>query len=153
LNSMLDDLGDVQIRRQVQLWLSYRSFVPATVASTMLVSSEKAPLGRNRSPAVPAPIRTEKPHKSHVSDIQRERAEMSATFEVSSNLPLLVFARLAGKSRDQINRDIKARRLLLLSQGNRGQRIPYWQLDPWRHKFDDTKFKAGLVAAKIVSWL
>ena len=51
---------------------------------------------------MPVPIRTEKPRKPHVSDIQRERAEMLATFEASSNLPLLVFARLAGKSRDQI---------------------------------------------------
>lgn len=79
-------------------------------------------------------MQTEKPHKSHVSEIQRERAEMLATFEASSNLPLLVFARLAGKSRDQINRDIKARRLLSLSLGNCGQRIPDWQLDPLRHK-------------------
>ena len=50
------------------------------------------------------------------------------------DLPLLVFARLSGKSRDQINRDIKARRLLSLSLGNRGQRIPDWQLDPLLHK-------------------
>ncbi len=35
---------------------------------------------------------------------------------------------------DQINREIKARRLLSLSLGNRGQRIPDWQLDPLRHK-------------------
>jgi hypothetical protein len=69
-----------------------------------------------------------------MSDIRRERAEMLATFEASSNLPLLVFARLARKSRDQVNRDIKARRLLSLSLGNRGQRIPDWQLDPLRHK-------------------
>ena len=110
------------------------SLAPATAPSTMLVSSEKDPIGPNQSPVVPAPIRTEKPHKSHVSEIQRERAEMLATFEASSNLPLLVFARLAGKSRDQINRDIKARRLLSLSLGNRGQRIPDWQLDPLRHK-------------------
>ncbi|HEY0288023.1 MAG TPA: integrase arm-type DNA-binding domain-containing protein [Pseudomonas sp.] len=110
------------------------SFASATVSSTMLDSSEKDPIGPNQSSVVPALIRTEKPHNSHVSEIQRERAEMLATFEASSNLPLLVFARLAGKSRDQINRDIKARRLLSLSLGNRGQRIPDWQLDPLRHK-------------------
>lgn len=112
----------------------YSSSFAAATSSTMLVSSEKDLIGPNQSPVVPAPIRTEKPHKSHVSEIQRERAEMLATFEASSNLPLLVFARLAGKSRDQINRDIKARRLLSLSLGNRGQRIPDWQLDPLRHK-------------------
>jgi hypothetical protein len=110
------------------------SFPSATAPSTMLVSSKKAPIGSIQLPVVPVPIRAEKPRKPHVSDIQRERAEMLATFEASSNLPLLVFARLAGKSRDQINRDIKARRLLSLSLGNRGQRIPDWQLDPLRHK-------------------
>ncbi len=117
------------------------SFAPATVPSTRLDSSEQAPIGPNQSPVVPAPIRTAKLHKSHVSEIQRERAEMLATFEASSNLPLLVFARLAGKSRDQINRDIKARRLLSLSLGNRGQRIPDWQLDPLRHKLVLTVLK------------
>lgn len=77
----------------------------------------------SRLPVVAAPTRTEKAQNSHMSEIQSERAEMLATFEASSNLPLLVFARLAGKSRDQINRDIKARRLLSLSLGNRGQRM------------------------------
>lgn len=69
-----------------------------------------------------------------VSDIQKERAQMLAIYEAPTNLPLPVFARLAGKSRDQINRDIKARRLLSLSLGNRGKRIPDWQLDPLKHK-------------------
>ncbi|WP_407682543.1 MULTISPECIES: hypothetical protein [Pseudomonas] len=59
---------------------------------------------------------------------------MLEIFEAPTNLPLLSFARLAGKSRDQVNRDIKAHRLLSLSLGNRGQRIPDWQLDPLKHK-------------------
>ena len=110
------------------------NFPSATAPAMVLISSKQAPIGPNQSPDVPASMRTGKPHKSHVSDIQRERAEMLATFEASSNLPLLVFARLAGKSRDQVNRDIKARRLLSLSLGNRGQRLPDWQLDPLRYK-------------------
>ncbi|WP_414157472.1 tyrosine-type recombinase/integrase [Pseudomonas sp. BNK-15] len=77
-----------------------------------------------------------------VSDIQRERAEMLEIYEAATNLPLLTFARLAGKSRDQINRDIKARRLLSLSLGNRGQRIPDWQLDPLKHKLVLAIFKS-----------
>ncbi|MNJ51826.1 Prophage CP4-57 integrase [compost metagenome] len=77
-----------------------------------------------------------------VSDIQRERAEMLEIYEAATNLPLLSFARLAGKSRDQINRDIKARRLLSLSLGNRGQRIPDWQLDPLKHKLVLAIFKS-----------
>jgi Integrase len=114
----------------------YNSSSPPATAPVpkVLVSSEPALIVPNQSPAIPVPVTTDKPHTSHVSDIQRERAEMLATYEASSNLPLLVFARLAGKSRDQINRDIKARRLLSLSLGNRGQRIPDWQLDPLCHK-------------------
>lgn len=77
-----------------------------------------------------------------VSDIQRTRAEMLEIYEAATNLPLLSFARLAGKSRDQINRDIKPRRLLSLSLGNRGQRIPDWQLDPLKHKLVLAVFKS-----------
>ncbi len=76
-----------------------------------------------------------------LSDIQRERSQMLQIYEAPTNLPLLSFARLAGKSRDQINRDIKARRLLSLSLGNRGQRIPDWQLDPLKHKLVIAIFK------------
>lgn len=70
-----------------------------------------------------------------LTDIQRERTAMLATFEAPHNLPLPVFAKLAGKSRHQINREIQARRLLSLTLGNRGHRIPDWQLDPVRHQF------------------
>lgn len=113
----------------------YSGNVPSATAPVKeLVSSEPALIAPRQSAAVPVQTLIEKPYKSPVPDIQRERAEMLVTYEAANNLPLLVFARLAGKSRDQINRDIKARRLLSLSLGNRGQRIPDWQLDPLRHK-------------------
>ncbi len=60
---------------------------------------------------------------------------MLAIFEAPHNLPLALFAKLAGKSRPQINRDIESRRLLSLAMGNREQRIPDWQLDPVRQEF------------------
>ena len=109
---------------------------PATTvpASKMSVSNEPVLNLAHYSPVLPALTQTVQLREPQVSDIQRQRAEMLATYEASSNLPLLVFAKLAGKPRDQINRDIKARRLLSLSLGNRGQRIPDWQLDPLRHK-------------------
>lgn len=69
------------------------------------------------------------------TEFQRAHAEMLATYEAPHNLPVPVFAKLAGKSRDQINREIKARRLLSISLGNRGQRIPEWQLNPACQKF------------------
>src|SRR5258708_30912814 len=60
---------------------------------------------------------------------------MVGRVEAPDNLPLGVFAKLAGKSRPQINREIEGRRLLSLAMGNRGQRIPDWQLDPVRQEF------------------
>ncbi|WP_434606420.1 tyrosine-type recombinase/integrase [Pseudomonas sp. D2-30] len=115
--------------------LSSSGFPATTVpASKTSVSNEPVLNAAQYSPVLLAPTQIEQLREPQVSDIQRQRAEMLAIYEASSNLPLLVFAKLAGKSRDQINRDIKARRLLSLSLGNRGQRIPDWQLDPLRHK-------------------
>jgi len=63
------------------------------------------------------------------ADIQRGRAELLREFERPHNLPLSDFVRLAHKSRQQIYKDITARRLLALDVGRRGQRIPDWQLE------------------------
>ncbi|SEE52466.1 tyrosine-type recombinase/integrase [Pseudomonas kilonensis] len=114
----------------------YSSGFPATTvpASKKSVSNEPFLNAAQYSPVLPASTQTEQLREPQVSAIQRQRAEMLATYEASNNLPLLVFAKLAGKSRDQINRDIRARRLLSLSLGNRGQRIPDWQLDPLRQR-------------------
>jgi hypothetical protein len=63
------------------------------------------------------------------ADVQRGRAELLREFERPHNLPLPDFVRLAHKSRQQIYKDIAARRLLALDVGRRGQRIPDWQLE------------------------
>jgi hypothetical protein len=81
--------------------------------------------------------RTDQRSQPVLTDIQRERAMMLGIFEAPHNLPLVVFAKLAGKSRPQINREIEGRRLLSLAMGNRGQCIPDWQLDPVRQQFID----------------
>ena len=59
---------------------------------------------------------------------------MLKVFEAPQNLPLPEFARLAHKSRQQIYKDLSARRrrLLALNVGPRRQRLPDWQLDPLR---------------------
>ena len=62
------------------------------------------------------------------ADVQRGRAELLREFDRPHNLPLADFVRLAHKSRQQIYKDITARRLLALDVGRRGQRIPDWQL-------------------------
>ncbi|WP_175687508.1 integrase [Burkholderia multivorans] len=64
------------------------------------------------------------------TDIQRGRTVRLEAFNQPHNLPLPEFARLANKSRQQIYKDIDARRLLALNVGPRGQKLPDWQLDP-----------------------
>src|SRR6218665_1348674 len=49
------------------------------------------------------------------TDFQRSPAKMLATYEAPHNLPVPVFAKLAGKSRDQINREIKGKRAAIPS--------------------------------------
>jgi len=66
--------------------------------------------------------------------IQRSRQAKLDAYEAPHNLPILAFAKLAGKSRDQINREIASGQLLAVSFGNRGRRVPDWQLDPVRRK-------------------
>ncbi|MGV8400866.1 tyrosine-type recombinase/integrase [Pseudomonas aeruginosa] len=88
-----------------------------------------------RLPAVPPPMPEPIAEPEPVmSALQRQRAAMVEDYEAQHNLPVITFAKLAGKSRDQVNRDIKAKRLLSISLGNRGQRIPDWQLDTLGHK-------------------
>lgn len=64
------------------------------------------------------------------TDVQLGRAALLETFNQPQNLSLPEFAKLADKSRQQIYKDILARRLLALNVGPRGQKLPDWQLDP-----------------------
>ncbi len=68
------------------------------------------------------------------TDIQRGRAAMLEAYERPHNLPLPEFARLANKVRQQIYKDIDAGRLLALSVGPRGRKLPDWQLDPVKQR-------------------
>ncbi|MDR2128220.1 MAG: integrase [Burkholderiaceae bacterium] len=72
------------------------------------------------------------------TDIQRGRAMLLEAFERPHNLPLPKFAKLANKSRQQIYKDIVARRLLALNVGPRGQKLPDWQLDPVKQQLTQT---------------
>lgn len=105
--------------------------------------------GTENTPVLTLIARKDQRPQPVLTDIQRERALMLATFESSHCLPLPAFAKLVGKSRHQINRDIQARRLLSLSMGNRGQRIPDWQLDPVRQDFT----RAVLARVDLDSWI
>ncbi|WP_264041017.1 tyrosine-type recombinase/integrase [Pectobacterium carotovorum] len=95
----------------------------------------------HRLSAVPARPVPEPAVEIPVSDLQRERMEMLAAYEAPHNLPVVQFSRLAGKSKDQINREIQAGKLLTISLGNRGQRVPEWQLVPMKLKLTQMMMK------------
>ena len=86
-------------------------------------------------------FRAEKRWGPAATDLQRGRALMLAEFRKSHNLPVTDFSLLAGKSRQQIYKDVEMRRLLALSIGARGQRIPDWQLDVTRKKLTQALLK------------
>ena len=56
--------------------------------------------------------------------IQREREEMLVIYESPSSLPVPLFGKLAGKSKDQINRELKAGKLLSISLATAGNACP-----------------------------
>lgn len=94
----------------------------------------------HRLPAVPVLQKAAQP-EIEVSSIQREREEMLAIYESPNILPVPLFGKLAGKSKDQINRELKAGKLLSISLGNRGQRVPDWQLVPLKLKLAQVMLK------------
>ena len=106
--------------------------VPPVVATPIVVTPSDGGITFQRLSQVPPPP-THAP-EPEVSAIQREREEMLAIYESPSSLPVPLFGKLAGKSKDQINRELKAGKLLSISLGNRGQRVPDWQLVPLKHK-------------------
>ncbi|EPH7298888.1 tyrosine-type recombinase/integrase, partial [Pseudomonas aeruginosa] len=106
--------------------------VPPVVAEPIVVTPNDGGITFQRLSQVPPPP-THAP-EPEVSVIQREREEMLAIYESPSSLPVPLFGKLAGKSKDQINRELKAGKLLSISLGNRGQRVPDWQLVPLKHK-------------------
>jgi hypothetical protein len=62
------------------------------------------------------------------TELQHGQVQLLNEFNAPHNLPLVRFAELSNKSRQQIYKDIAAKRLLSLSIGKRGIRIPDWQL-------------------------
>lgn len=83
------------------------------------------------------------------TEIQRGRAAVLEAFDQPHNLPLPDFARLANKSRQQIYKDIEARRLLALNVGPRGRRLPDWQLDPVTQRLTQIVLQA---APEVDAW-
>ncbi|MEL7551406.1 integrase arm-type DNA-binding domain-containing protein [Pseudomonas protegens] len=106
--------------------------VSPVAATPIVVTPNDAGITFQRLSQLPPPP-THAP-EPEVSAIQREREEMLAMYESPSSLPVPLYSKLAGKSKDQINRELKAGKLLSINLGNRGQRVPDWQLVPLKHK-------------------
>lgn len=64
---------------------------------------------------------------------QRARMDLMEIFDAPHNLPVVAFAKLAGKSRRWVSYEIQAGNLLALRVGNQGQRVPDWHLNPTKH--------------------
>ena len=69
-----------------------------------------------------------------LSELQRERLKLLEIFEGPDNLVVADYAKLAGKSRRWITYEIQAGNLLSIQLGNKGQRVPVWQLDPLKRQ-------------------
>ncbi|MDF8361363.1 tyrosine-type recombinase/integrase [Achromobacter anxifer] len=76
-----------------------------------------------------------------LSEVQRERLQLLEMFEAPHNLAVAEYAKLVGKSRRWITYEIQAGNLLSIHMGNRGQRVPDWQLDPIKRKLIQTILK------------
>lgn len=113
---------------------------PSTEGQELAVSPSLAAAAL-RLPAVPIREAPPAPVEPELSPYQREHTDKLEVYEAPRNLPVITFAKLAGKSRDQVNRDIKAGRLLTLALGNRGQRAPDWRPDGVRHKLTQALLK------------
>ncbi|MFH0087201.1 tyrosine-type recombinase/integrase, partial [Pseudomonas aeruginosa] len=72
--------------------------------------------------------------KPKLSELQRERLKVLEVFEGPDNLVVADYARLAGKSRRWITYEIQAGNLLSIQLGNKGQRVPVWQLEPLKRQ-------------------
>ncbi|MFC4729433.1 tyrosine-type recombinase/integrase [Coralloluteibacterium thermophilus] len=76
-----------------------------------------------------------------ISNVQRERMILLDILESPHNLSVADYAKLAGKSRRWITYEVTAGNLLSISLGNRGQRVPDWQLDPLKRRLVQAVFK------------
>jgi len=79
--------------------------------------------------------------RPRLSPVQRERLRLLEMFEAPHNLSVADYAKLAGKSRRWITYEIQAGNLLSIHMGNRGQRVPDWQLEPLKRKLIQSVLK------------
>jgi len=143
----------VEIRDAQAFAAELEAFVQERLESVELPPSMKIPLEietvEQTLARKAAALRTDTRRVPGETDIQRGRAVLLEAFGESHNLPLPDLARLANKSRQQIYKDIQARRLLALNVGTRGQRLPDWQLDPVKQRLTQIVLRG---ASEVDAW-
>lgn len=143
----------VEIRDAQAFAAELEAFVQECIESVELPPSMEIPLEVETADQTLArkasALRADTRWSPRETEIQRGRAAMLEAFEQNHNLPLPDFARLANKSRQQIYKDIEARRLLALNVGPRGRRLPDWQLDPVKQRLTQIVLQA---APEVDTW-
>jgi hypothetical protein len=125
--SFVDEFADVATIRD-------RRAFNARVAQVIQREIDRALKGERPSNAAPTSFRAPQRWMPTATELQRGRAQLLELFNAPHLLKVPHYAALAGKSRQQIYKDIAARRLLVLSIGAGGQRIPDWHLDPAKQR-------------------
>lgn len=92
----------------------------------------------------PTSFRADQRWLPSATELQRGRALLLKTFGQPHLLTVPAFAALAGKSRQQVYKDIENHRLLALSIGARGCRIPDWQLDEVKKGLTQALFRRAI---------
>lgn len=117
-----------------------QAFVQTRVEAVNQVAKQEAAQGLVRQAER---LRTERRWTPGATQVQRGRAIMMDAFNQPTNLAVQQFAALAGKSRQQIYKDIDARLLLALNVEPRGQKLPDWQLDEVQRRLTQTVLAAA----------
>jgi len=144
--------ASVDIRDARAFAAELQAFVHERVEAVVLPPSFEMPLVETTEQTLArkaAALRASTRWVAGETDIQRGRAAMLEAFDQPHNLPLADFARLANKSRQQIYKDIDARRLLALNVGPRGQKLPDWQLDPVKQRLTQAVLQG---AVEVDNW-
>ncbi|MGV8400874.1 integrase [Pseudomonas aeruginosa] len=133
----------VEIRDAQAFAAELQAFVHERVEAVELPQTLEVETVEDRLERQAAALRGEVRWVPGETDIQRGRAVRLEAFKQPHNLPLAEFAKLANKSRQQIYKDIEARRLLALNVGPRGQKLPDWQLDSVKQQLTQAVLQRG----------
>lgn len=120
----------VEIRDAMAFAAELQAFVHERVEAVQLPAKLEVEMVEQTLVRKAAALRADTRWTANETDFQRGRAVLLDAFGQPHNLLIPEFAKLAHKSRQQIYKDILARRLLALNVGPRGQKLPDWQLDP-----------------------